>query len=97
MESLIKDLFIPQNPPLGLQEGIILFILFILFAWSIGWKGLALWHCAQNKEKVWFVVILIANTAGILEIAYLFVFSKEKLNIKNLFDKLKILLRGKFQ
>lgn len=94
MESLIRDLFTSQNPPLSLQEGV---ILFILFAWSIGWKGLALWHGAQNKEKVWFMVILIANTAGILEIAYLFVFSKEKLNIKNLLDKLKILLRGKFQ
>lgn len=94
MENLLRDLFTSQNPPLSLQESL---ILLILFAWSIGWKGLALWHCAQNKEKVWFVVILIANTAGILEIAYLFVFSKERLNIKNLMDKLKILLRGKFQ
>lgn len=51
---------------------------FLLFGiWSLVWKGLGLWRAAQNKQKYWFVAILILNTIGVLEILYLFVFSKK--------------------
>lgn len=53
--------------------------LLILLAWNIVWKGWALWRSAQRREKIWFIVFLIVNTAGILEIIYLFVIAKEKL------------------
>jgi len=45
--------------------------------WSLIWKGLALWKAAGLKSKIWFVVLLVVNTAGILEILYLYVFSKK--------------------
>jgi hypothetical protein len=46
--------------------------------WSIIWKGLALWKAARQKDKVWFVVLLILNTLGILEIIYIYLISKNK-------------------
>ncbi|MEK7138346.1 MAG: DUF5652 family protein [Patescibacteria group bacterium] len=53
-------------------------IIFLLLAlWSIAWKGMALWKSAQRKEKWWFIALMIINTLGILEILYLFVFSKK--------------------
>jgi len=52
------------------------FGLFIIVIWSIFWKGLALWHAAQRGEQWWFVAMLVLNTAGILEIIYLFAFAK---------------------
>jgi len=42
----------------------------------VPWKGIALWKAARNKSLAWFVVLFIVNTAGILEILYIFVFSK---------------------
>jgi methionyl-tRNA synthetase len=54
------------------------FTLFLLVVWTIIWKGMALWKSAQRKEKVWFIVLLVVNTLGILEILYLYVFSREK-------------------
>ncbi len=51
---------------------------FVIIAWSFFWKGLALWNSAQNKQKYWFIALLILNTVGIVEIAYLFYFSKKK-------------------
>ncbi len=48
-----------------------------LLAWSIVWKGLALWKAADRREKIWFWVLLVVNTVGILEILYLYVFSKK--------------------
>jgi hypothetical protein len=48
------------------------FGLAVVLLWSIFWKGLALWHSAQRGQQWWFVVMLIINTAGILEIIYLF-------------------------
>lgn len=53
-------------------------ILYLLIAWSIVWKGIALWHSARNKQLVWFITILIVNTVGILEIVYLIFFKKEQ-------------------
>ncbi len=56
---------------------VLLFI--ILIIWSLVWKGLALWKAGRLNHPVWFIVLLVVNTAGILEILYLYVFSK---NIK---------------
>jgi uncharacterized membrane protein YedE/YeeE len=42
------------------------------------WKGFALWRAAELKQKKWFIALLVINTIGILEILYLFVFSKPK-------------------
>jgi len=52
--------------------------LFLLIIWSLIWKGLALWKAAREGSKVWFVVLLVLNTAGILDILYLYVFSGKK-------------------
>lgn len=52
-------------------------VLFIpLLLWSLFWKAWALWKAARAGEKVWFGAMLVLNTAGILEIVYIFLFSK---------------------
>ena len=51
----------------------------LLLVWSLFWKGLALWKSARNDERYWFIALLLINTAGILELLYLFVFAKNKL------------------
>jgi hypothetical protein len=54
--------------------------IFILLsiAWTLPWKGVALWKSARNRHLVWFIILLIVNTLGILEIIYIFGFSKKK-------------------
>jgi hypothetical protein len=45
--------------------------------WSLIWKGLALWKAgAIKKNPLWFIVLLVLNTFGLLEILYLFIFSE---------------------
>jgi len=53
-------------------------LLLFLAAWSLFWKGIALWRAARNDQRNWFIAILIINTVGILEIIYLAWFAKEK-------------------
>lgn len=48
-----------------------------LMIWGLVWKGLALWTAARSGSKPWFVALLIINTLGILEILYIFWFSKK--------------------
>jgi hypothetical protein len=55
---------------------------FVLYLWSILWKGLALWRAAELKQRKWFVGILVLNTIGILEIAYLFYFAKKRMKLE---------------
>ncbi|HEY5383149.1 MAG TPA: DUF5652 family protein [Candidatus Paceibacterota bacterium] len=51
-------------------------LLLALVLWSLFWKGLALWHSAQRSQSWWFVILLVVNTLGILEIIYLFFIAK---------------------
>lgn len=55
-----------------------LWILILLIPWSFVWKGWALWKSARLNSKVWFIVLLLVNTLGILEILYIYVFSQKK-------------------
>jgi len=58
--------FIVQNP----------WVILLAAAWTLPWKGIALWKAANLKSKVWFIVLLLVNTVGILEILYILIFSK---------------------
>jgi methionyl-tRNA synthetase len=51
-------------------------VFLLLILWSIPWKGIALWKSARKRSVVWFTVLLIVNTLGILEILYIFLFSR---------------------
>lgn len=35
-------------------------------------KGYALWNAAKRDEKWWFIILLVINTLGILELIYLY-------------------------
>ena len=48
----------------------------VVIAWSVIWKGLALWRAARLKQVGWFIALLIINTVGILEIIYLLATNK---------------------
>lgn len=39
--------------------------------WMMFWKGTAMWHASQRKSLIWFIVLMIVNTFGLLEIGYL--------------------------
>ncbi len=41
-------------------------------------KAVAMWMAAQKGAKVWFVLLFILNTAGILPLFYIFYFSKQQ-------------------
>ncbi|OGL62680.1 hypothetical protein A3C09_02785 [Candidatus Uhrbacteria bacterium RIFCSPHIGHO2_02_FULL_47_44] len=59
-----------------LLNGMPVWAIAALTLWSLPWKGVALWKAAQKKDVYWFVALLVINTVGILEILYIFVFSK---------------------
>lgn len=69
--------------------------LVVIFIWTLIWKGLALWKSAKNNHKFWFIAILIINTIGILEILYIYVFSKMDWNKKQNKQKSSIKLNKK--
>ncbi len=50
----------------------------LVLAWSVAWKGIALWRAGRNDDLAWFIVLFIVNTVGILPIIYIFAFSRKK-------------------
>lgn len=53
-------------------------IIFLITLWTVPWKVIALWRAVKNNHRKWFVALIILNTLAVLEILYIFVFSKEK-------------------
>ena len=51
-------------------------LLVVVIIWSAIWKMIALWKSARNNSLIWFIVLAVVNTIGILEILYIYVFSK---------------------
>jgi len=57
----------------------------LLILWEGFWKGLALWHSGRRGQSVWFVILIVVNTIGILPIIYLFAVAH--LKVSELFSK----------
>ena len=48
-------------------------LIILISVWSLIWKGLALWRAAKRQELIWFIVLLLVNSVGMLEIIYLLI------------------------
>ena len=74
------------------NENLDLILITVITVWSTLLKGIALWRAANLKQRNWFIVMLIVNTIGILELVYLFRFASKRLTVKEVkswFSKLK--------
>lgn len=60
--------------------GIPVWLLTILAIWSLAWMAFALWIAARKNHIVWYVLLLLVHTLGILDILYIYVFSKSGKN-----------------
>ncbi len=52
-------------------------IIAVAILWSIPWKGIALWKSARLSHKRWFIVLLVLNSFGILEIFYIYFIARK--------------------
>jgi hypothetical protein len=73
----------PISDYLGVSIELAIILFAVVLVWSLVWKALALWKSAKNDHKVWFIVLLIINTIGILEILYIYVFANITQNLKD--------------
>lgn len=55
----------------------------LAIVWSIAWKAWALWRAAKNNDLIWYLVMMVVNTLGLIEIVYIFLFSNKKLGRKS--------------
>ena len=53
-------------------------VFFPVLIWTLFWKGCSLWIAAKENKKWWFLILLVVNTVGILEIIYIFYVAKKK-------------------
>ena len=71
-------------------EGIVIpWWFYPILAWTLIWKGIAMWYEAKNNQSVWFVVCFVINTAGLLPILYLAFFQKSQNSSKKAVIKKK--------
>lgn len=61
-------------------ENKLLFVLLII--WTMIWKGMALWKAGRKNDMLWFVILLLISTVGILDIIYYYHISKREIKHK---------------
>jgi len=61
----------------GILAGWLSAFLIPVALWSVFWMGWALWRAAKDDSKVWFIILLLVHTLGILDIIYIFFISKK--------------------
>jgi hypothetical protein len=72
---------------IGISVGFLTTIITFITIWIFVWKGLALWKAAIKKQKIIFVLLLIVNDFGLLELLYYFWLSKIGENKKEIKSK----------
>ncbi len=77
----------PFLEQLASQIGIPLWLLIVALVWSLVWKAIAFWKTARSNHLIWFVIFFMVHTFGILEILYIFLFSKISLDKKKMLPK----------
>ena len=75
--------------------GLSIEVFIALMLWSMAWKGWALWVASQKNSKGWFIALFIVNTFGILEILYIFFFSKKTSKISSTKDEVIVEIETK--
>jgi hypothetical protein len=76
--GVVNDIILSSNLAVAPEKiAIFMALLIIIVIWSGIWKAIALWKSARNKQIVWFVVLCILNTIGLVEIIYLAFFQKD--------------------
>ncbi len=58
------------------QIGVPVWLLVTIIVWTLLWRIPALWIAARKNQFIWFVILIFVNTLGILEMLYIFIFSK---------------------
>lgn len=58
------------------QPGVVIVIAFL----TLTLKGVALWKAALKRQLVWFALVLVFNTLGFLELAYIFFLHRYKID-----------------
>lgn len=60
---------------LGISTSLLI-ALILIGIWDGIWKLIAMWKAARKNEIAWFIFLAVLNTAGILPILYIYLFSK---------------------
>lgn len=63
---------------LSLYMGVSILVISLAIVWTAIWKGIALWKSAKHGQMVWFIVMLITSTLGILDIIYILFFQRKE-------------------
>lgn len=73
-----------------MQANILINVLVALvMVWTILWKCYSVWVASKNNDKKWFIALVIFNTAGILDIIYIFGVAKKKWpEVKSAFSRI---------
>jgi len=70
------DVYSLIGEKLGISPIAVIVIFLIVGIWTLIWKGMALWKSSKKNQLVWFILLLLINTVGILEILYIYIFSE---------------------
>lgn len=61
---------------LGVSDAKAGIILIVVLVWSLYWKGRSMWLSAKHGDRIWFIILLLVNSMGILDMIYIYLLAK---------------------
>lgn len=59
-------------------DSLLLLLVVVVGLWELFWKAIALYKAGRNGQIVWYLIIFIIASVGIIPIAYLLFFQAER-------------------
>jgi hypothetical protein len=56
----------------------VLRVIIVMTLLTLPLKAMAMWRAARAEQKGWYAALLVFNSLGLLELTYLFYFSKKR-------------------
>ncbi len=53
-------------------------VIVLLVIWTLFWKAYALWRAGRNNQPVWFFILFVFESIGLLPMIYLRFFQKKR-------------------
>ncbi|MFA5857305.1 MAG: DUF5652 family protein [Candidatus Pacearchaeota archaeon] len=77
-ELYASDLARDLSSKFNINPELAIWLIGIFAIWALLWKVFGLWKSSQDKKIIWFITFFFVETLGLIEIAYIFFFSKIK-------------------
>jgi hypothetical protein len=77
-DKTISEFVFKISKSWGISTDTVMILIAIIAIWSLVWTLLGLWKSARRGSWIWFIILALTNTLGLLPILYIYIFADSR-------------------